>query len=302
VLMNDAPFISIIIPALNSPNLSDTLLALMRQTASSQIKEIIIVGQQDENTLPYVPKSINIYVADFPSAAHNRNVGAQVASGNWLLFTDSDCMPKPNWVEEIIAAISSTNKVLAGAVDIPAGMTYWGICDHYFGFEKMAVGIANQRTLPYAATLNFAIERSLFSEIGGFNETFSDAGGEDREFCWRITLKGERIHFTPKAIVLHNHPRGNLSSAWTHCFHYGIVAGKFRLMHLKSNSIIRQLGLQIVKIPVMGELVGLVRIIFRAIIRFVSKAYQKKVIYLPGIMFLDLAFTIGMIRTLRKNG
>jgi glycosyltransferase involved in cell wall biosynthesis len=122
-MLSEQPFISIIIPALNSIQLPNTLHALARQTSLDLIKEIIVVGQQEVPEWFALQNAQNIRVDSRPTPAHNRNTGAQTASGTWLVFTDSDCLPKPNWIEQLAAAISPLDKALAGAVDLPVDMS-----------------------------------------------------------------------------------------------------------------------------------------------------------------------------------
>src|SRR4051794_17995699 len=42
-----------------------------------------------------------------------------------------------------------------------------------------------------------------FLAIGGFDEDFHQAGGEDMEFAWRFQRNGLRAVFLPEALVLH---------------------------------------------------------------------------------------------------
>jgi glycosyltransferase involved in cell wall biosynthesis len=130
-MQNEKSDISIIIPALNSPRLPNTLEALACQTSLDLIREIIVVGQQEITEYPSFLNILNIHVKERPTPAHNRNVGAQSARGSWLVFTDSDCLPRPDWIEKLAGAFSTTYKVIAGSVDVQPDMSYWGQCDHY---------------------------------------------------------------------------------------------------------------------------------------------------------------------------
>ena len=50
---------------------------------------------------------------------------------------------------------------------------------------------------------NLAVSRSLFERLGGFDEDFSIAGGEDLELARRLRTSKAKIHFAPGAIVYH---------------------------------------------------------------------------------------------------
>jgi GT2 family glycosyltransferase len=300
-MLTELPFISIIIPVNQAESLKATIDGLAIQTKYALIKEILIVGYQESKDYPALANLSYIQVDDSPTPAHNRNIGAKAANGEWLVFTDSDCVPKDNWIETLVDAMSPMDSVLAGAVDVPEKMPYWGSCDHYFGFATTAYRFANHPTIPYAPTLNFAIRRSFFNDLGGFNELFLNAGGEDREFCWRISQRRIPIRFVSQAVVVHNHPRKNFSSAVRHIYHYGLVTGQFRSIYRKQWSVPRRMGLKVAQIPIIGDLIGFIRVILRGLIRLGNQAYLQKLRYLPGIMILDFSFTLGMIRALRRR-
>ncbi len=296
----DLPFISIIIPVYHANQLKFTINALSQQTYKHFIKEILIVGQQDVREYLTVQNLKYIQVDDLPTPAHNRNIGAMSASGDWLVFTDADCIPKQNWIEKLATSITPQDIVIAGAVDLPGNMPYWGRCDHLFGFETTAYGFANRRLIPYAATLNFAIKRSFYIEIGGLNEDFRGAGGEDRELCWRITQKGAEIRYEQQAIVCHQHLRKDFVSVVKHLYNYGMANGRFRMMHYEQWSKLRRFELKIAQLPLIGELSSVVWVIIQGLSRLVNKAYLREAKYLPGILVLDMSHKLGMIKGLRQ--
>ena len=47
------------------------------------------------------------------------------------------------------------------------------------------------------------IRRSLFRELGGFNEHFFTAY-QDVDLCLRLRVRGLRLIFTPEAVALHH--------------------------------------------------------------------------------------------------
>jgi GT2 family glycosyltransferase len=162
-----------------------------------------------------------------------------------------------------------------------------------------AYGIAHHLSIPYAATLNFAIKRSYLLELGGFNEAYQTAGGEDRELCRRITQMGETIHFVPRAMVIHAHPRNDLTSARRHIYQYGLSQDNSQDAR-NNRTIMMRIAIALAKIPIIGELGGAIRVLFRAFTRLGNIGYLKKAFYLPGIMYLDLCHTYGIIKALRE--
>jgi GT2 family glycosyltransferase len=297
-----SPKISIVIPVNYSPKLVNAINAIAAQSALERVVDILIVGRQETDHIPNLPQLTYLPNFDKPTPAVNRNKGVRHSTGDFICFTDSDSLPKPDWIEKIIRSFDDGTVALAGAVDIPPQMPYWGRCDHYLGFENQAAGIAHKPYLNYAATINFCIRKDIFSSLGGFDESFLDAGGEDREFCWRLVSKGYKIKFVPDAVVLHEHHRPNFKASWDHLAHYGLATSKFRLQHNSEAGLSWQLGRKAAIFPIIGELMSIVRILVRALARPIRQpALLRKFQYLPGMAVLDLAHTLGMLKGIRTH-
>jgi GT2 family glycosyltransferase len=122
--------------------------------------------------------------------AANRNRGAQASSGDWLVFIDDDCLPTQSWLSEIRNSIAGC--------DVVEGKT---ICPDktYHPFEDVVENITGDLFW----SCNLAVSRSLFERLGGFDEDFLIAGGEDLDFAHRLRINKSRIHFASGAIVYH---------------------------------------------------------------------------------------------------
>ncbi|MCL4559664.1 MAG: glycosyltransferase [Chloroflexi bacterium] len=293
-----APTFSIILPVLESPTLADALRAIQCQTAFDQIVEILVVGRQEKEPLPEMPKVRYLPVTEQPSPAHNRNVGASQAQGEWLCFTDSDCTPQADWLAQLAGAVSGAEVALAGTVAIPPETGYWGRCDHLFGFADQAQGRPHGEWIKSPATLNFCIRAEQFAASGGFEESFLSAAGEDLEFAWRLRRSGVKTRLIPQAVVVHRHARADFRSAWKHCFGYGAASAQFRAK--RGGSRLWSLFSPVLAIPLTGELVGAGRVLLRGLARpFRYPDLLRSPWLLPGIGLLDAAHTWGMLRGVR---
>ena len=54
--------------------------------------------------------------------AANRNAGARRARGDWLAFTDDDCVPDPNWLAGFATATHAGCRVYEGKTTCVAGI------------------------------------------------------------------------------------------------------------------------------------------------------------------------------------
>lgn len=108
--------ISLIIPCKDASetigNVLDTVLSYKYQP-----DEIIIIDDgSTDNTLEILSSYDITYKPLFKSfgAAYCRNLGAQIAKGDYLVFLDSDVIPKEDWIEVIIKNLSQDIGGIAG--------------------------------------------------------------------------------------------------------------------------------------------------------------------------------------------
>lgn len=77
------------------------------------------------------------------------------------------------------------------------------------------------------ATANLACPRDAFHSVGGFDESFPLAAGEDYDFCHHYQHGGKPAAFVPGAVVLHRHAM-TVRQFWRQHFAYGRGLLQFR--------------------------------------------------------------------------
>ena len=94
-----------------------------------------------------------------------------------IVFIDSGCIPRSDWLRSPSCARSSTRGSWSLAVlrQHRGERIYSG--DHWWGHTT-------ERYVPAAPTINLAFRREVFDAVGGFDESF--AAGEDIDFTWRL--------------------------------------------------------------------------------------------------------------------
>jgi GT2 family glycosyltransferase len=125
--------------------------------------------------------------------AANRNNGAKFAQGEWLVFTDDDCLPDPQWLEAYEGAIANNPSCL-----VFEGRTY---------VDRPRQSLAEKSPVNeiggYLWSCNFAIQRHLFESLEGFDERFPYAAMEDVDLSLRIIQAGYKILFIQQAAIFH---------------------------------------------------------------------------------------------------
>ncbi|MGB9591429.1 MAG: glycosyltransferase, partial [Candidatus Kryptoniota bacterium] len=217
-------FVSVIIPNLNAPTIDQTLLAIERQTYSDY--EVLVVGM-DIWGLVRANDKVRFIFSETPlPPARARNWGAKEARGDILVFTDADCIPRPDWLETFVKCFNHPEvAVVGGGVDISSSGNYWILADNLSMFyEYLAIHPAGQRRqLP---SLNLAIRREIFEAIGGFDERYPKPSGEDADLTIRLHKCGYHLYFEPRAIVVHRPPRDTLFDLFWHGYYQGMYSTK----------------------------------------------------------------------------
>jgi cellulose synthase/poly-beta-1,6-N-acetylglucosamine synthase-like glycosyltransferase len=120
-----------------------------------------------------------------------RNVGADQARGEKLLFCDADDIVQPGW----IAAMSTSLE----AADVVAGSFQTGSLNG--GPLRPPVPAATRQLgqVPAGLAANLGVRRSAFDAVGGFDENLRV--GEDVDLCWRLQFAGYTFAVQPEAVV-----------------------------------------------------------------------------------------------------
>jgi len=197
-------FLSVIIPTYKDwDRLWLCLDALNKQTYPDNCFEIIVVNNAPNYSCPYKLPSSNMKIIDesTPGSYAARNTGIKNAKGDYLAFTDSDCIPLENWIEKAMNIFKKSSETrIAGAVKIfpiRENPAYINKFESIFAIRQDKFSKQNK-----ASTANFFCKKSLFSLVGLFDSTkFS---GEDHEWNVRAAVStGIPLRYEPECVVLH---------------------------------------------------------------------------------------------------
>lgn len=219
---------SVVIPTYNRPDrLRQCLQSLVDLSYPRDRFEVVIVDDGSEMSLePIVDafkSDLNAVLIRQPNGgpASARNTGATVAQGDFLVFTDDDCQPTDSWLTAIEAAFQAAPTALVGGQTmnaLPGNLCSTAsqlLIDYLYGFYNPD---PDQAT--FFASNNFAVPRTTYLELKGFDTTFPLAAGEDREFCDRWHYHQHPLRYAPDMQVRHAHKLG-LKSFWRQHFNYG---------------------------------------------------------------------------------
>ncbi|HLF32347.1 MAG TPA: glycosyltransferase [Xanthomonadales bacterium] len=227
--------ISIIIPTYNRPVLLQSCLeAMTRLQYPKEHFEVVVVDDGGNVDLDPVigalrgALSVRLVKQENTGPGGARNNGVAHATGKFIAFIDDDCSPFEDWLTVLARRLEQDSSRIYGGHTLNAlesnvfTSASQSLIDYLYSYyngdaEKARFFTAN----------NMAMDRNLFLTSGGFDISFTEASGEDRELCDRWLHLGGGLSFVPEARILHRHEL-NLGSFLKQHFIYGTGAWRFR--------------------------------------------------------------------------
>lgn len=221
--------------------------------------EIIVVDDGSKDNTQEI-------LADFPSVRNikqvnkglsvARNVGAAAAKGEIIAYTDSDCMPDPDWLYFLIQTLLSEPFAAVGGPNISPPAVDWIQASVAAAPGSPSHVLLNDKTAEHVPGCNMAFHRWALDMIGGFDAIYRKAG-DDVDVFWRLIQLGQVIGFSPSAVVWH-HRRFTVKAYFNQQKGYGEAEALLRYKHLNyfdSSGSARWKGV-IYGVPVMDEIFG----------------------------------------------
>lgn len=198
--MNLSPLFSVIIPTYHRNDLLAKCLDCLApnvQTLPPDKYEVIVTDDGCETTAEQMTHEryrwAKWVAGPCKGPAANRNNGAMYAQGEWLAFTDDDCLPDPQWLENYAKAI----------VAHPAYLVFEGRTYVDRPRRSLAETSPINETGGYLLSCNFTLQKQLFESLAGFDERFIYAAMEDVDLRLRLTESGYKFYFVRTASVCH---------------------------------------------------------------------------------------------------
>lgn len=210
---------SIIIPICDNAGIIAETLKSIRANDMEGCELIVVDDRSGDGSAEKAAAfaDVTISMPERRGPARARNIAAGKASGEYLLFTDSDVLWPPDLVDKFNAVIDS-NPGCAGvstfATGEPLNRGFWPKC-HELSEGALAHYYLKGRPLDdfeYITTRCGAVRRDLFLRAGGFDERYLVPSIEDFEFSVRFN-RDNRFIYVPDSGVRHywaTSPRGIL--------------------------------------------------------------------------------------------
>jgi cellulose synthase/poly-beta-1,6-N-acetylglucosamine synthase-like glycosyltransferase len=225
---NCRPFISIIVAARNEEkNIQRLIECLLRQ--SYPLFEIIIINDRSTDSTAsiineYQKKNTNLRKIDIssisddmPAKKNALRAGIEKSKGEILCFTDADCIPPPDWINELVNEFDPEVGLVAGysPYQIPGSIDSDGTFlkktfFNFIAYEEFRAAIWSAGSiglnLGWLCTgRNLAYRRAVYDEIGGYERIKMSISGDDdlflqlvrRQTDWNIRYLTSARSFVP---------------------------------------------------------------------------------------------------------
>jgi GT2 family glycosyltransferase len=234
---------SIIIPVWNKVELTRQCLVALGPATDDVSFELIVVDNHSTDETPELLASLGGDVRIITNSenlgfAKACNQGAEAATGEYLVFLNNDTIPLKGWLSALVKEVQSDpavsvvgSKLLyengtvqhAGVAIDRNNLTPYHI---YAGFAGDHPAVNKRRELNAVTGACLLIRRSVFADLGGFDEGFRN-GFEDIDLYVRSRAASSTSHGACCITWKVRHPGGNSTIKQTDavCISVGGTAG-----------------------------------------------------------------------------
>jgi len=218
------PSVSIVIASYNTADHTEACLRSVLETMPLGFEvEVLVVddGSRDDSVRMvrrWTRRDSRVrLVRNFRNRGYIRTVnrGAREAEGDYLVFLNSDTILPNGWLEPLIrtlrtmpdAGVVGCKLVYPdGILQEAGGLIFSDGSGANFGrgnYNPDAPLFDFVREADYCSGAVLATPRTLFSELGGFDELFLPAYYEDPDYYFQVRAHGLRGYYQPESVVIH---------------------------------------------------------------------------------------------------
>ncbi|OGK19359.1 hypothetical protein A3D80_00505 [Candidatus Roizmanbacteria bacterium RIFCSPHIGHO2_02_FULL_40_13b] len=185
------PFFTIIIPTLNEEKMLPKLLGDIEKQEERDFELIVVDGNSEDKT-PQIVRSfedkipLKLISVKKRSVSYQRNIGAQQATGEYLVFFDADIRILPSFLTRLKKNLLIYKYLLC----LPQYFSIERFFQDkaFFNMLNWVVDASQITNLPLSLGFGMIFERNFFNHLEGFNEKLFMA--EDHEIVRRAKEMG----------------------------------------------------------------------------------------------------------------
>jgi len=197
---------SVIVPTYNRLSLLKRTLESLFEQELKDFEIIVVNDGGSDGTEAYMRPladgaRVRYYAHANSGLAATRRLGLQYAKGEFIAFTDDDCVVPNDWLKKLAALFQQTGIAGAGGATRTGNPAnpYAEVNDMMNNYFKSLLSAAD---VPFLTGNNIAYRRSALEKAGGPDPRFR-MGAEDRDLLFRVVRSGGTVLFDPSIVVDH---------------------------------------------------------------------------------------------------
>ena len=229
------PIVSVVVPIYNGEmDLPELIECLRSQTYPIDRVQYFLVDNKSRDRTSTILEAVakspnqegfnqitirNLTENKIQSSYAARNKGIRASTGEIIAFTDADCRPESQWLENLVKPFADLEiGITAGEILALPGKT---LLEKHAARENT---LSQKHTLThpfcaYGQTANLAVRKQVLETVGLFRPYLTSGG--DADLCWRILLQTSyKLNFAENAIVRHRH-RSTIKQLQSQWYRYG---------------------------------------------------------------------------------
>lgn len=212
------PEVSIVIPVYNQFEYTYNCLKSILSNSGEITYEVIIANDNSTDITTQITEIVkNIKVITNQENLRflkNCNHAAKAARGKYIFFLNNDTQVQPNWLQPLVdlmehnldIGLTGSKLVYADGRLQEAGGILWkdGSAWNYGNRSNPEDPEYNYvKEVDYISGAAIMIRKTLWEEIGGFDERFAPAYCEDSDLAFEVRRHGYQVVYQPLSVVVH---------------------------------------------------------------------------------------------------
>ncbi len=232
-MTDGSPTIAVVIATRDRPTMLRGALEALHGLSRPADRVVVVDSASIDPRVRQVAEGSGAVVVrcEVPGLGRARNAGLAAVDEELVAFTDDDCLPRADWLDQIVTAF--------GRPSCPDFVTGAVLADRDPA-RRLGISVAltteltphvldvtgDPRSFGHGA--NMAWRRGALERLGWFDESMGVGSllraGEDIDVWWRAVYAGMIGSFVPEAVVVHRQWR-NRRSALRSYYGYGVGVG-----------------------------------------------------------------------------
>jgi glycosyltransferase involved in cell wall biosynthesis len=199
------PKVSVVVCSYNGSKTLDGCLRSLEKLNYPDYEVILVNDGSTDKTAEIAGRYpyIRYYYQANKGLSVARNVGMNLAYGEVIAYTDDDCFADEDWLYFLVGKLLDTKASGVGGPNLlPTKDGPVAACVSASPGTPAHI-LLDDKEAEHIPGCNMAFWADRLRAVGGFDPVYTKAG-DDVDLCWRLQAEGDKIVYSPAAMVWHH--------------------------------------------------------------------------------------------------